>query len=270
METLILGAGTTATLGTEFIAAGFTSITGESGADLLTFSAATGSSSTAFSVNGGGGADTIAISGAASNITFVAGGGTAAITGGTGADSITGGTGADSITGGSGADSISASVGVDSITGGAGADAIAIGLTGQKVYYTSAAVTAVETTVGIVTSGSTSLATADVIDVSALSTTGNTLLVNFNAYDATAGATITGTNASNSLVTTGAAVAHTVTWTPGTYSSSTGIFTYSASGTSTLVQDELSASDGAVIDIVLTGVAVASATAASGIVTFVF
>ncbi|MCX7074445.1 MAG: calcium-binding protein [Methylococcales bacterium] len=110
METLVLGAGGSETIDGGFTTAGFTSITGSAGDDLITFTTIQSN----LTITSGGGADVITLGNFANKLTF---NGVAGVS-----DTITGGTGADTIIGGDGIDKIVAGTGYDSMTGGAGAD----------------------------------------------------------------------------------------------------------------------------------------------------
>jgi Ca2+-binding RTX toxin-like protein len=110
METLVLGAGGSETIDGGFTTAGFTSITGSTGDDLITFTTIQSN----LTITSGGGADIITLGNFANKLTF---NGVAGVS-----DTITGGTGADTIIGGDGIDKIVAGTGYDSMTGGAGAD----------------------------------------------------------------------------------------------------------------------------------------------------
>lgn len=82
---------------------------------------------TAVSITGGAGDDTLTADAASTKVNT--------ISGGAGDDNITGGAGADVLTGGAGADTLTGNLGQDTFTGGDGNDNFVIGVTASGVLY---------------------------------------------------------------------------------------------------------------------------------------
>jgi len=279
-------------------------ITGSSSADTFTFGA---NLTSADSINGAGGGDTLKISGTvadaafshvygfgagtldltgvssvtlgslaqASGIATVTNSGNAAVTvdasAYTSAIAITGGNGIDHLIGGAGADTFTASTGADVITGGAGADTIGISVTGSTIAYTAVG----QTYSGVVTTAATSLTGgADVVTFA--SAAADTIKVDLSGLSIAALNAVTtltvGIAGANMLTGTAGAIAIT----EGAYSA--GVFTAAAAdGThkDLLVQwDTNGATAGGVESIVLVGghwtAGVDTALAASGVITVTY
>lgn len=171
---------------------------------------------------------------------------------------VTGSAQGDTLAGTNRADTINGGAGNDSITGGAGGDIINVGAGTDTVVLFAAG----DTFSGVVTSGTTVLSGVDVISGMAA---GDVLSLDAAVGIAATGSSITSVN---TALMSAAGTVNAVAIVKGNYSTTTGIFTASTSGTDSLVQWDADGTggSGAVESVVLVGFA-GSLTAGANILT---
>ena len=183
-------------------------------------SAATGT----LSITDGNSAVNETITGPASTAMTVTGGsGNDSITGGAAADSMVGGAGADTITGGAGGDTISGGLGADSLVGGDGTDTLTLGAvgvtdgggsvnTGYVVNLSSSAITAATIAAqmpatNVLNSDTSTVATSTVTHLggttATVSSRVDTLSSFENVIDSTGNDYIVGSSSANTITTLG-------------------------------------------------------------------
>ena len=183
------------------------------------------------------------------------------ITTGTGADTITAGNGINVIDAGAGNDIITVGTGYNLITGGAGADTITFGTNAAGMVNGLVYTAAGETSSTAVVSGTTKLTVANGYDIITGIGAGDTIDLTALTVGAFAGTVSTsiitdGTNGDISLV-------------KGNYDLTTGVFTTSSTGTSSILQwdDNGTAAAGNIETIVLVGFNGTATSTVDGLIT---